>query len=77
MKDNRYTETAMLQEESLDGVGELRHAAGVLSWSGIARTGDLAETATRLARYLRTDPRFWLNLQAAYNISKAPTTATI
>ncbi len=24
-----------------------------------------ADTALRLARYLRTDPKFWLNLQAA------------
>jgi antitoxin HigA-1 len=23
------------------------------------------------ARYFRTDPRFWLNLQAAYDLSKA------
>jgi addiction module HigA family antidote len=30
-----------------------------------------ADTAIRLARYFRTDPRFWLNLQAAYDISKA------
>jgi addiction module HigA family antidote len=30
-----------------------------------------ADTAIRLARYFRTDPRFWLNLQAAHDISKA------
>ena len=30
-----------------------------------------ADTAIRLGRYFRTDPRFWLNLQAAYNLSKA------
>ena len=30
-----------------------------------------ADTAIRLARYFRTDPRFWLNLQAAYDVSKA------
>jgi len=30
-----------------------------------------ADTAIRLGRYFGTDPRFWLNLQAAYNLSKA------
>ena len=30
-----------------------------------------ADTAIRLARYFRTDPRFWLNLQAARDLSKA------
>ena len=32
-----------------------------------------ADTAIRLARYFRTDSRFWLNLQAAHDISKAQT----
>jgi antitoxin HigA-1 len=32
-----------------------------------------ADTALRLGRYFRTDPRFWLNLQAAYDLSKAQT----
>ena len=30
-----------------------------------------ADTALRLARYFETDPRFWLNLQAAHDLSKA------
>ena len=30
-----------------------------------------ADTAIRLARYFRTDPRFWLNLQTAYDLSLA------
>jgi addiction module HigA family antidote len=30
-----------------------------------------ADTAMRLGRYFGTDPRFWLNLQAAYDLSKA------
>jgi addiction module HigA family antidote len=30
-----------------------------------------ADTAIRLGRYFRTDPRFWLNLQTAYDLSKA------
>src|SRR6266566_9522398 len=29
-----------------------------------------ADTAIRLARYFRTDPRFWLNLQAAHNLPR-------
>jgi len=33
--------------------------------------GVTADTALRLARYFRTDPRFWLNLQAAHDLSKA------
>ena len=27
-----------------------------------------ADTALRLARYFKTNPRFWLNLQAAYDL---------
>lgn len=30
-----------------------------------------ADTAIRLGRYFGTDPRFWLNLQLAYDLSKA------
>ena len=30
-----------------------------------------ADTALRLARYFGTTARFWLNAQAAYNLSKA------
>ncbi|RBP00959.1 XRE family plasmid maintenance system antidote protein [Roseiarcus fermentans] len=30
-----------------------------------------ADTAIRLGRYFRVDPRFWINLQAAYDLSKA------
>lgn len=30
-----------------------------------------ADTAIRLGRYFGTDPRFWLNLQAAYDLSRA------
>ena len=32
-----------------------------------------ADTAIRLGRYFGTDPRFWLNLQAAHDLSKAET----
>jgi antitoxin HigA-1 len=30
-----------------------------------------ADTALRLGRYFGTDPRFWLNLQTAHDLSKA------
>jgi addiction module HigA family antidote len=30
-----------------------------------------ADTAIRLGRYFSTDPRFWLNLQTAHDLSKA------
>ena len=30
-----------------------------------------ADTAIRFGRYFATDPRFWLNLQAAHDLSKA------
>lgn len=30
-----------------------------------------ADTAMRLGRYFGTDPRFWLNLQTAHDLSKA------
>jgi addiction module HigA family antidote len=33
-----------------------------------------ADTAIRLGRYFGTDPRFWLNLQTSYDISKAEQT---
>ena len=33
-----------------------------------------ADTALRLARYCNTTPRFWLNLQASYDLAKAAET---
>ena len=30
-----------------------------------------ADTAIRLGRYFKVDPRFWLNLQQAHELSKA------
>ncbi|MGJ4997767.1 HigA family addiction module antitoxin [Bradyrhizobium sp. HKCCYLS3077] len=33
-----------------------------------------ADTALRLGRYFSTDPRFWMNLQTAYDLSKAEQT---
>jgi len=30
-----------------------------------------ADTAIRLGRYFKTDPRFWLNLQSAFDLLRA------
>jgi antitoxin HigA-1 len=35
------------------------------------RRGIIADTALRLARYFNTTPRFWLNLQASYDLAIA------
>lgn len=35
------------------------------------RRGVSADTALRLARYFDTTPRFWMNLQAAYDLEVA------
>ena len=35
------------------------------------RRGISADTALRLARYFNTTPKFWLNLQASYDLAKA------
>jgi antitoxin HigA-1 len=34
-----------------------------------------ADTAIRLGRFFEVDPGFWLNLQAAYNLSRAEAAA--
>lgn len=33
------------------------------------RRGITADTALRLARYFNTTPKFWLNLQSAYDLA--------
>jgi len=35
------------------------------------RRGVTADTALRLARYFNTTPKFWLNLQASYDLAAA------
>lgn len=35
------------------------------------RRGVTADTAIRLGRFFGTDPRFWLNMQQGYELSKA------
>jgi len=69
----------ILREEYLVPLGlssrQLAEAIGVPSnrVSDIVRErrGITADTAIRLARYFGTDPRFWLNLQSAHDLSKA------
>lgn len=58
--------------------GVLAAAIGVpanrLSEIARGRRDVTADTAIRLGRYFGTDPRFWLNLQTAHDLSKAETT---
>ena len=69
----------VLYEEYLEPLGlsgrQLAEAIGVPSnrVSNIVRKrrGITADTAIRFGRYFGTDPRFWLNLQSAHDLSKA------
>jgi addiction module HigA family antidote len=40
------------------------------------RRGITADTALRLARYFNTTPKFWLNLQASYDLATAAATSS-
>ncbi len=51
--------------------GAIGVPANRLSEIVAGRRGVSADTAIRLGRYFGTDPRFWLNLQAAHDLSKA------
>lgn len=71
----------ILREEYLEPLGmSARALAKALDVPG-NRISDIlrerrdvsADTAIRLGRYFGTDPRFWLNLQAAHDLSKAET----
>jgi antitoxin HigA-1 len=71
----------ILQEEYLVPLGlsarALAQAIGVppnrLSEIVAERRGITADTAMRLARYFRTTPEFWMNMQSGYDLSKAQT----
>lgn len=73
----------VLREEYLAPLGlsarRLASALGVRSnrISDLARERRdvTADTAIRLGRYFDTDPRFWLNLQLAHDLSKAEAAA--
>lgn len=73
----------VLREEFLEPLGlSARRLAKALGVPG-NRISDLArerrdvtaDTAIRLGRYFETDPRFWLNLQLAHDLSKAEAAA--
>lgn len=69
----------VLAEEFLKPAGLSSRALGVAIGVPGNRLTDIirgrrdmsADTAIRLGRYFGTDPRFWLNLQAAHDLSKA------
>ena len=50
---------------------ELRVPATRMTEIVNGRRGMTADTALRLARYFNTTPKFWLNLQASYDLAKA------
>ncbi len=50
---------------------ELRVPATRMAEIVHGRRGITADTALRLARYFNTTPRFWLNLQASYDLASA------
>jgi len=48
---------------------ELRVPATRMTEIVHGRRGITADTALRLARYFNTTPKFWLNLQASYDLA--------
>lgn len=69
-----------LREEYLPGyglsAGSLAKAMGLKDRSRVEqlvreKIGVSADTAMRLAKVFRTTPEFWINLQAAHDLSKA------
>ena len=50
---------------------ELRVPATRMTEIVNGRRGITADTALRLARYFNTTAKFWLNLQASYDLAKA------
>jgi addiction module HigA family antidote len=69
----------VLREELLEPLGLSAHALAVALRVPAPRINDLArerrsvtpDTALRLARYFRTTPQFWMNLQACYDLKIA------
>ena len=70
----------VLREEFMKPLGLSANALALALRVPATRIGDIlrtekpraisADTAIRLARYLGTSPEFWLNLQAAYDLSR-------
>jgi addiction module HigA family antidote len=71
----------VLRDEFMAPLGLSARALGAAIGVPANRVSDVArgrrdvtaDTAIRLGRYFGTDPRFWLNLQAAHDLSKAET----
>jgi addiction module HigA family antidote len=69
----------VLREEFLEPLGLSAHALSVALRVPAPRINDLArerrsvtpDTALRLARYFKTTPQFWMNLQASYDLKIA------
>lgn len=72
----------VLREEFMKPLGLSANALAMALRVPATRIGDIlrttdkpravsADTAIRLARYFGTSPEFWLNLQAAYELSRA------
>jgi len=60
---------------SVNGLAlELRVPATRMTEIVHGRRGVTADTALRLARYFNTTPKFWLNLQASYDLAVAAET---
>jgi addiction module HigA family antidote len=73
----------VLREEFMTPLGLSANALALALRVPATRIGDIlrtekpraisADTAIRLARYFGTSPEFWLNLQSAYDLSRALT----
>ena len=70
---SEYLEPLGLSARAL--AAEISVPANRLSEIVGGRRSVTADTAIRLGRYFKTDPRFWLNLQIAHDLSKVPVRA--
>jgi addiction module HigA family antidote len=71
----------VLREEFMKPLGLSANALALALRVPATRIGDIlrtekpraisADTAIRLARYFGTSPEFWLNVQSAYDLSRA------
>ena len=67
----------VLREEFMEPLGLSAHAVALALHVPATRIGDIvkqrravtADTAARLARFFGTTPQFWMNLQAAHDLS--------
>ena len=69
----------VIREEFLEPLGLSAHALAIALRVAAPRINDVVrerrsitpDTALRLARYFRTTPQFWMNLQASYDLKIA------